>query len=61
MNTAKPIQPSAHGRVRAIPPCESVKSAARPPIKSPSGLSRARSSLMSRSASSDRELVPGIT
>ena len=61
MKTAKPIQPSAQGSVLAIPPCESVKSAATPPMRSPSGFSSARNSLMSLSASSDRELVPGIT
>ena len=60
INTLSATQPSAQGNVRAIPSCESVKSAAAPPIRTPAGLSSALMECISPSAAVVRELTDGI-
>jgi len=61
IKTLSATQPSAHGKVRAIPSCESVKSAAVPPIRIPSGFSSDLIARMRSSAAVVRELIDGIT
>ena len=61
IKTLSATQPRAHGKVRAIPSCESVKSAAVPPMRIPSGFSSALMERMRSSAAVVRELIEGIT
>ena len=61
IKTVNAIQPSANGSLLAIPSCESVKSAAEPPINVPVGLSRARISWITRSEATLRDAIEEMT
>ncbi|CAB5050102.1 unannotated protein [freshwater metagenome] len=60
IKTLNAIQPSAQGRVRAIPSCASVKSAAGPPMRVPAGAGISRNAWIITSAAGVRDGIDWI-